>query len=53
MEDRDDVNNERVNNSTGDGDETLSDDKASDDLSVWLFAVDAEVLSVSDAAKNV
>ena len=53
LEDRDDVNNERVNNSTGDGDETLSDDKASDDLSVWLFAVDAEVLSVSDAAKNV
>ena len=48
-EDRDDVNNERVNNLKQDGDETL----VSDNLSVWLLAVDAEVLSVADAAKNI
>ena len=63
LEDRDNFNNERVNNSTEDGDETLNDDKASDNLSVWLkasdnlsvwlLAVNAEVLSVADAAKNI
>ena len=53
LEDRDDFNNERENNSREDGEETMSHDKTSDNLSVWLLAVDAEVLSVSDGRKKI
>ena len=53
FENRDDFNNERENHLTESGEETMSHDKTSNNLSVWLLAVDAEVLSVSDGRKKI